>query len=51
MTGTPGINVAVPPSGTDWAGPALAPPTHHPLSQPVPDPVGRVPPDWQLRLH
>jgi hypothetical protein len=34
-----------------FAGPALAPPTHHPLSQPVPGPAGRVPPDWQLHIH
>jgi hypothetical protein len=32
-------------------GPQLAPPTHHPRSQPVPGPAGRVPPDWQARLH
>jgi hypothetical protein len=32
-------------------GPALAPPEHHPMSQPVPGPAGKVPPDWQLRLH
>src|SRR5512132_3849922 len=28
-------------------GPVLAPPSHHPLDQPVPGPVGRVPGDWQ----
>lgn len=27
------------------------PPTHHPLSQPVPGPAGRVPADWQLHIH
>lgn len=32
-------------------GPALAPPGHHPLDQPVPGPAGRVPADWQLHLH
>jgi hypothetical protein len=32
-------------------GPALAPPEHHPASQPVPGPAGRVPPDWQSHLH
>jgi hypothetical protein len=36
----------------DYAdGPPLAPPRHHPLDQPVPGPAGRVPPDWQWRLH
>lgn len=47
--------------GEDWfydyrsndyvAGPPLAPPDHHPLDQPVPGPEGRVPGDWQMRLH
>jgi hypothetical protein len=47
--------------GEDWfwdyaaedygAGPALAPPTAHPVSQPVPGPAGRVPADWQRHLH
>jgi hypothetical protein len=47
--------------GEDWfwdyageqyvEGPALVPPQHHPLDQPVPGPAGRVPPDWQERLH
>jgi hypothetical protein len=32
-------------------GPELAPPRHHPLDQPVPGPAGRVPRDWQRRLH
>ena len=32
-------------------GPALAPPEHHPLAQPVPGPAGRVPRDWQRHLH
>ena len=47
--------------GEDWffdyrsdefvSGPPLAPPTHHPLDQPVPGPRGRVPADWQRHLH
>jgi hypothetical protein len=47
--------------GEDWfwdydteqlgEGPPLAPPLHHPIDQPVPGPAGRVPPDWQDRLH
>jgi hypothetical protein len=32
-------------------GEALAPPTHHPVSQPVPGPSGKVPGDWKSRLH
>ena len=32
-------------------GPDLAPPLHHTLSQPVPGPAGRVPPDWERRLN
>jgi hypothetical protein len=32
-------------------GPDLAPPEHHPLDQPVPGPMGRVPVDWQRQLH
>jgi hypothetical protein len=32
-------------------GPPLAPPLHHPLDQPTPGPAGRVPDDWQRRLH
>ncbi|MBO0887429.1 MAG: UBP-type zinc finger domain-containing protein [Acidimicrobiales bacterium] len=32
-------------------GPTLAPPESHPLDQPVPGPAGRVPADWQRRLH
>jgi ubiquitin-hydrolase Zn-finger-containing protein len=32
-------------------GPLLVPPEHHPLDQPVPGPAGRVPPDWEQRLH
>jgi hypothetical protein len=34
-----------------YEGPALAPPEHHPVSQPVPGPQGRVPSDWQRHLH
>lgn len=47
--------------GEDWfwdyvaqryaVGPALAPPTHHPVEQPVPGPAGHVPPEWQQRLR
>jgi hypothetical protein len=47
--------------GEDWfwsfateefaEGPATVPPLHHPLDQPVPGPVGRVPRDWQRHLH
>jgi hypothetical protein len=33
------------------SGPALAGPEHHPLDQPTPGPAGRVPVDWQQRLH
>lgn len=29
----------------------LAPPTHHPLDQPVPGPKGRVPSDWEMHLN
>jgi len=32
-------------------GPELAPPTAHPADQPAPGPRGRVPADWQRRLH
>jgi Zn-finger in ubiquitin-hydrolases and other protein len=32
-------------------GPALTPPNHHPETQPVPGPAGRVPADWQSHLH
>ena len=34
-----------------YAGPALAPPEHHPLAQPTPGPAGRVPADWERHLH
>jgi ubiquitin-hydrolase Zn-finger-containing protein len=47
--------------GEDWfydyakeryaSGPALAPPHHHPLDQPVPGPKGRVPRNWERQLH
>jgi Zn-finger in ubiquitin-hydrolases and other protein len=32
-------------------GPALAPPEHRPVDQPVPGPAGRVPADWQAHLN
>lgn len=38
-------------SGVPLNGPALAPPTSHPASQPVPGPEGAVPTDWIDRLH
>lgn len=34
-----------------FEGPDLAPPLHHPLDQPSPGPEGRVPDDWEDRLH
>ena len=34
-----------------YDGPPLAPPEHHPVDQPVPGPAGRVPRDWQSKLH
>jgi hypothetical protein len=34
-----------------YDGPQLAGPAHHPLDQPTPGPVGRVPQDWQAQLH
>ncbi|MFF5705268.1 UBP-type zinc finger domain-containing protein [Streptomyces sp. NPDC012794] len=48
--------------GEDWfwnfetnslyeGGPALAPPTEHPPTQPVPGPADRLPQDWTTRLH
>ncbi len=47
--------------GEDWfwnydlsaymEGPPLAKPDSHPVDQPVPGPAGRVPPDWQSKLH
>jgi hypothetical protein len=47
--------------GEDWfwdytteqylAGPELAAPEHHPLTQPVPGPEGRVPRDWERHLR
>jgi hypothetical protein len=33
------------------SGPTLVPPEHHPESQPVPGPEGRVPRDWQAHVH
>ena len=32
-------------------GPELVHPDSHPVSQPAPGPLGRVPADWQQRLH
>ncbi|MGW0045029.1 UBP-type zinc finger domain-containing protein [Rhodococcus sp. NPDC003348] len=34
-----------------YDGPDLAPPRHHPTDQPVPGPAGRVPDDWEGRVH
>ena len=34
-----------------YEGPPLAPPRHHPETQPVPGPAGSVPPDWERYLH
>lgn len=34
-----------------FEGQKLAEPRWHPESQPAPGPAGKVPPDWQLRLH
>ncbi|WP_433198333.1 UBP-type zinc finger domain-containing protein [Nocardia sp. CA-107356] len=59
-TGHPFIQSYEP--GEDWffdfrsdemysGGPELAPPTHHPVDQPVPGPRGRVPGDWQAHIH
>ncbi|MBF4563157.1 UBP-type zinc finger domain-containing protein [Microbacterium sp. VKM Ac-2870] len=31
-------------------GPSLAPPTSHPVSQSVPGPADRLPPDWESQL-
>jgi hypothetical protein len=32
-------------------GPTLAAPTHHPMDQPTPGPMGMVPENWQEQLH
>ena len=58
-TGHPVVRSYEPGEGWFWSyaandyydGPALAPPQHHPLDQPVPGPAGKVPADWQRRLH
>ena len=34
-----------------YEGPELASPAHHPVTQPVPGPEGRVPRDWESHLH
>lgn len=38
-------------TGEAYDGPALAPPEHRPVTQPVPGPEGRVPADWQAHVH
>ena len=58
-TGHPVITSFEP--GEDWfydyrtdeffEGPPLPPPDAHPLDQGVPGPPGRVPSDWQMKLH
>jgi ubiquitin-hydrolase Zn-finger-containing protein len=58
-TGHPVIQSFEP--GEDWffdfrtdeffGGPRLVEPDRHPLDQPVPGPVGRVPSDWQSKLN
>ena len=58
-TGHPVIRSFEP--GEDWFwdfnaqtfadGPALAPPTSHPIGQPTPGPAGAVPSDWQQHIH
>jgi hypothetical protein len=58
-TGHPVIRSFEP--GEDWfwnfqteegfGGPDLAPPQHHPTSQPTPGPAGRVPADWMRHVH
>ncbi len=34
-----------------YDGPKLAPPEHHPASQPTPGPAGRVPQNWRRQLN
>src|SRR4029077_12477063 len=59
-TGHPVIRSFEPGGGWFWSyethelyesRPALAPPENHPVDQPVPGPVGRVPRDWRTHLH
>jgi hypothetical protein len=58
-TGHPVIRSFEPGEGWFWNfatddqvdGPELAPPLAHPTDQPAPGPRGRVPADWQSRLH
>ncbi len=38
-------------TGEMGEGPELAPPHHHPESQPTPGPEGHVPSDWESRLN
>jgi hypothetical protein len=40
-----------PDEGYYETGPTLADPQHHPASQPVPGPDGRVPADWMSKLN
>lgn len=59
QTGHPVVQSFEP--GEDWfwdyvrsaafTGPRLAPPTSHPIDQPVPGPAGRVPADWLDHVH
>lgn len=37
--------------GETYDGPALAAPSSHPPDQPTPGPAGRVPADWESKLH
>ncbi len=38
-------------TGEMLAGPRLSPPHSHPPDQPVPGPAGRVPHNWESKLH
>ena len=38
-------------TGDAGSGPELAPPTSHPVDQPVPGPAGRVPANWEQLIH
>jgi hypothetical protein len=39
------------PEEAEVRGVPLAPPAHRPVDQPAPGPRGKVPPDWESRLH